>query len=48
MTIAARAGVSGVQITKVHAAYSPGASKWQLMSYVIMVASRIQRGYISI
>ena len=36
MTIAARAGVSGVQITKVHAAYSLGASKWQLMRYVIM------------
>jgi taurine transport system permease protein len=36
MTIAARAGVSGVKITKVHAAYSLGASKWQLMRYVIM------------
>ncbi len=36
MTIAARAGVSGVNITKVHAAYSLGASKWQLMRYVIM------------
>lgn len=36
MTIAARAGVSGVNITKVHAAYSLGASKWQLMRHVIM------------
>jgi len=36
MTIAARAGVSGVAISKVHAAYSLGASKWQLMRYVIM------------
>ena len=29
MTIAARSGVSGVAIQKVHAAYSLGASKWQ-------------------
>ncbi|GAB4297528.1 MAG: hypothetical protein Kow0058_14240 [Roseovarius sp.] len=36
MTISARAGVSGVAITKVHAAYSLGASKWQLMRHVIM------------
>ena len=36
MTIAARAGVSGVNITKVHAAYSLGASKWQIMRHVIM------------
>lgn len=36
MTIAARAGVSGVKITKVHAAYSLGASKWQLMRHVII------------
>ncbi|WP_405401280.1 ABC transporter permease [Paracoccus sp. Ld10] len=35
MTIAARAGVSGVNITKVHAAYSLGASKWQIMRHVI-------------
>ena len=35
MTIAARAGVSGVKITKIHAAYSLGASKWQIMRYVI-------------
>jgi len=36
MAIAARAGVSGVNITKVHAAYSLGASKFQIMRYVIM------------
>ncbi len=36
MAIAARAGVSGVKISKVHAAYSLGASKWQLMRYVIV------------
>lgn len=36
MTIAARAGVSGVNISKVHAAYSLGASKWQILRYVIM------------
>ena len=36
MTIAARAGVSGVAISKVHAAYSLGASKWQIMRHVIV------------
>ena len=36
MTIAARAGVSGVNISKVHAAYSLGASKFQIMRHVIM------------
>lgn len=36
MAIAARAGVSGVSITKVHAAYSLGASKFQIMRHVIM------------
>ena len=36
MTISARAGVSGVAISKVHAAYSLGASRWQLMRHVIM------------
>ncbi len=35
MAIAARSGVSGVNISKVHAAYSLGASKWQIMRYVI-------------
>lgn len=36
MIIAARSGVSGVAITKVHAAYSLGASKWQILSRVIV------------
>ena len=36
MTIAARAGVSGVNITKVHAAYSLGATKRQVLMHVIM------------
>jgi len=35
MTIAARAGVSGVSLTKVQAAYTLGASKWQVLKYVI-------------
>lgn len=36
MAIAARSGVSGVKISKVHAAYSLGASKSQIMRYVII------------
>ena len=36
MIIAARSGVSGVAISKVHAAYSLGASKWQILSRVIV------------
>ncbi len=36
MTIAARAGVSGVNISKVHAAYSLGASKRQILFHVIV------------
>ncbi|MGB0854700.1 MAG: ABC transporter permease, partial [Pikeienuella sp.] len=36
MTIAARSGVSGVNISKVHAAYSLGASKSQLLRKVIL------------
>ena len=36
MIISARAGVSGVNITKIHAAYSLGASKWQIMRHVIV------------
>ncbi|MCV6587202.1 MAG: ABC transporter permease subunit [Marinibacterium sp.] len=36
MAIAARSGVSGVRISKVHAAYSLGASKAQVMRYVIV------------
>ncbi|MBI1383857.1 MAG: ABC transporter permease subunit [Rhizobiales bacterium] len=35
MAIGARAGVSGVGIQKVHAAYSLGASRWQILSRVI-------------
>ncbi|MEN8244236.1 MAG: ABC transporter permease [Thermodesulfobacteriota bacterium] len=36
MTISARAGVSGVNIAKVHAAYSLGASKFQILTHVII------------
>ena len=36
MTISARAGVSGVNIAKVHAAYSLGASRFQILTHVIM------------
>ena len=36
MVIAARSGVSGVRISKIHAAYSLGASKWQIMRHVIV------------
>ena len=36
MTIAARSGVSGVRISKIHAAYSLGASKPQIMRHVII------------
>lgn len=36
MTIAARSGVSGVRISKIHAAYSLGASKWQILRNVII------------
>ena len=36
MTIAARAAVSSVRISKVHAAYSLGASKWQVLRHVIL------------
>jgi taurine transport system permease protein len=36
MTIAARAGVSSVRISKVHAAYSLGASKMQILRHVIL------------
>ena len=36
MAIAARSGVSGVRISKIHAAYSLGASKWQILRYVIV------------
>lgn len=36
MTIAARSGVSSVRISKVHAAYSLGASKMQILRHVIL------------
>jgi len=36
MAISARSGVSGVSISKVHAAYSLGASKAQIMRHVIV------------
>jgi len=36
MTISARAGVSGVNISKIHAAYSLGASRRQIMRLVIV------------
>ncbi len=36
MAIASRSGVSGVRVSKVHAAFSLGASKWQVLRYVIM------------
>ncbi len=36
MTIAARSGVSSVRISKVHAAYSLGATKWQVLRYVVL------------
>ncbi len=36
MTISSRAGVSGVNISKVHAAYSLGASKFQILKWVII------------
>lgn len=36
MAIAARSGVSGVRITKIHAAYSLGATKPQIMRHVIV------------
>ena len=36
MAISARAGVSGVSISKVHAAYSLGATRWQIMRYVVV------------
>ncbi len=36
MVIAARAGVTGVRLSKVHAAYSLGASKLQILRHVIL------------
>jgi taurine transport system permease protein len=43
MAISARAGVSGVRISKVHAAYSLGASKWQGLRHVIIPNSLPER-----
>lgn len=36
MTIAARAGVSSAKLSKIHAAYSLGAARWQILRYVIL------------
>ncbi len=36
MVIAARAGVGSVKLSKIHAAYSLGASKWQILIHVIL------------
>lgn len=36
MVIAARSGVSGVRLSKIHAAYSLGASKMQILRHVII------------
>jgi len=36
MVIAARNGVSGVRLSKIHAAYSLGASRWQVLRHVIV------------
>ena len=35
MVISARAGASGTQLSKIHAAHSLGASKWQILKEVI-------------
>ncbi len=35
MIISARAGASSTQLSKIHAAHSLGASKWQILRYVI-------------
>jgi taurine transport system permease protein len=36
MVISARAGASGTQLSKIHAAHSLGASKWQILREVIL------------
>jgi taurine transport system permease protein len=36
MVIAARSGAANVRISKIHAAYSLGANKWQLLRHVII------------
>jgi len=35
MIISARAGAAGTQLSKIHASHSLGASKWQILRYVI-------------
>ena len=35
MIISARAGASGTQLSKIHAAHSLGASRWQILREVI-------------
>jgi len=35
MIISARAGASGTQLSKIHASHSLGASRWQILRYVI-------------
>ncbi|MEO0387923.1 MAG: ABC transporter permease subunit, partial [Pseudomonadota bacterium] len=42
MAIAARAGVSGVALSKVHAPYSPAATKWQIPSKVFFHTARTE------
>ena len=34
MIISAKAGASGTQLSKIHAAHSLGASKWQILRHV--------------
>ena len=36
MIISARAGASGTQLSKIHAAHSLGASRWQILGHVIL------------
>ncbi|MCP4803117.1 MAG: ABC transporter permease subunit, partial [Bacteroidetes bacterium] len=36
MIISARAGASGTQLSKIHAAHSLGASRWQILGHVIV------------
>jgi taurine transport system permease protein len=37
IVISARAGVASVAIEKIHAAYSLGASRWQILRHVILI-----------
>ena len=36
MTLAARSGVASIRLSKVHAAYTLGASRWQVLRHVIL------------